>query len=207
MSDFIKWYSNSTFKLKCDGRVIYIDPYKMNLSQYETADLVLITHDHFDHFSIDDIKKVSGEKTSYIAPFSCGESLPGNTKIVTAGDKFIEDGVEIEVVPAYNTNKEFHPKSYGGVGYIINANGKRIYHSGDTDLIPEMKSFKVDIALLAISGTYFMNPEEAAEAANLINAELSIPMHFGDVIGTEADAEKFKSLVNGAVKILKVSTS
>jgi len=123
-----------------------------------------------------------------------------------AGTAIDADGVKIEVVPAYNVGKQFHPKGNDWVGYIIDAKGKRIYHAGDSDFIPEMKSIKADIILLPIGGTYTMTPEEAAEAANTINPSiLAVPIHFGEIVGTKADAEKFKALCKCDVKILEKS--
>jgi L-ascorbate metabolism protein UlaG (beta-lactamase superfamily) len=166
-----------------------------------------VTHEHHDHFSPPDIEKISKAETVVVAPQSVAAQLGGKTIVAKPGDKLNAAGVAIEVVPAYNPNKKFHPKTAGHVGYILTLNRKRIYHSGDTDLIPEMAGIHVDIALLPVSGTYVMTPVEAAEAANTIKPALAIPMHYGDpaVVGTRADAEEFKRIAQVPVEILEKS--
>lgn len=201
MIDYITWYGHATMKLSGE-KVVYIDPYEMKQENYEPADIVLITHDHFDHCSPNDIKKVSKTDTVIIAPENCRTKVRGNVKVIAAGETITEQGVQIETVPAYNTNKRFHPKSAGGVGYIVTLKGKRIYQAGDTDLIPEMKQIQADIVILPVGGTYTMIAEEAAEAANTINPEVAIPMHYGSVVGSSKDAEKFKELTKVPVEIL-----
>ncbi len=202
MAESIFWLGHDSFRLR-DQKTIYIDPWKLE-SGTEKADLILVTHDHFDHFSQDDIDRLSKAGTVVVGPQSVADKFKGKMTVVKAGDKITAAGVPIEVVPAYNTNKQFHPKSAGHVGYIITLNGRRIYHSGDTDLIPEMANIKADIALLPVSGTYVMTAPEAAEAANTIKPGLAIPMHWGDpnVVGTMSDAEEFKRLTKVPVEIL-----
>ncbi|HEX7594588.1 MAG TPA: MBL fold metallo-hydrolase [Anaerolineae bacterium] len=205
MSENIFWLGHDSFRLKGE-KVVYIDPWKLAAGA-EKADVILVTHDHHDHFSPDDIAKLSRADTVVVAPAAVAAKLGGKTVIAQAGDRLSAAGVAIEVVPAYNPNKKFHPKSAGYVGYIVTLNGKRIYHAGDTDLIPEMTQIKTDIALLPVSGTYVMTPVEAAEAANTIKPALAIPMHYGDadVVGTRQDAEEFKRLANVPVEILEKS--
>jgi L-ascorbate metabolism protein UlaG (beta-lactamase superfamily) len=201
----IFWLGHDSFRLKGD-KVVYIDPWKLDAGA-EKADVILITHNHFDHYSPDDIGKISKSETVIVMPQAAAEKFAGKVTLVKAGDKVNVSGVAIEVVPAYNTNKPNHPKSAGHVGYIITLNGKRIYHAGDTDLIPEMATLKADIALLPVSGKYVMNATEAAEAAKAIKPELAIPMHWGDpaVVGTLSDADEFKRLATVPVEILKKS--
>ena len=205
MADNIFWLGHDSFRLKGE-KVVYIDPWKLAAGA-EKADVILVTHDHHDHFSPDDIAKLSQADTVVVAPAAVAAKLGGKTIVAKPGDRLSAAGVAIEVVPAYNPNKKFHPKSAGYVGYIVTLNGKRIYHAGDTDLIPEMTQIKVDIALLPVSGTYVMTPVEAAEAANTIKPALAIPMHYGDadVVGTRRDAEEFKRLANVPVDILEKS--
>ncbi len=126
------------------------------------------------------------------------------TKAVKAGDKLTVKGVKIEVVPAYTPNKESHPKTAGDVGFILDFAGKRIYHAGDTDLIPEMANIQVDVALLPVGGTYTMNAKEAAQAANLIKPGVAVPMHWGDIVGSLADAEVFRAQCQVPVEILEI---
>ena len=203
----IVWLGHDSFKITGD-QVIFIDPFK--LDEHASAAIILITHNHFDHLSPDDIAKVSNAETVIVAPAECAAKLPGHTiQVVKPGDKVTVKGIAIEVVPAYNVNKfrspgvPFHPKGDGKVGYIVTVGGVRIYHAGDTDLIPEMSSITCDIALLPVSGTYTMTAEEAAEAANLIKARVTVPMHIGSIVGSNADAERFKKLVHGPVTIMQ----
>lgn len=203
MAENIFWLGHDSFRLKGE-KIVYIDPWKLD-ADAEKADVILVTHNHGDHFSAADIAKISRNDTVVIAPSVVAEKMSDKPTIVKPGDKITAAGIAIEVVPAYNTNKPNHPRTAGHVGYIVTLNGKRIYHAGDTDLIPEMATLKADIALLPVSGKYVMNAAEAAEAANAIKPALAIPMHWGDpdAVGTRADAEEFKRLANGLVEILE----
>ena len=201
MIENITWYGHATMKFRGE-KIVYIDPYELKGSAYEPADIVLITHDHYDHCSPQDIEKVARADTVIIAPVSCQSQLSGKVKIIAAGEKIIEQGVQIEAVPAYNIGKKFHPKSAGGVGYVVTLKGKRIYQAGDADFIPEMKQITADIAILPVGGTYTMTAAEAAEAANAIKPEIAIPMHFGAIIGSKKDAEEFKRRTKVRVEIL-----
>lgn len=205
MAENIFWLGHDSFRLKGE-KIVYIDPWKLAAGA-EKADVILVTHDHYDHFSQDDMAKISKADTVVVAPPAVAGKLRGKPIVAKPGDKLSAAGVAIQVVPAYNPNKKFHPKSAGYVGYIVTLNGKRIYHSGDTDLIPEMTQIKADVALLPVSGTYVMTAAEAAEAANTIKPALAIPMHYGDpdVVGTRRDAEEFKRLAKVPVEILEKS--
>jgi len=205
MVENIFWLGHDSFRLKGE-KVVYVDPWKLAAGA-EKADLILVTHEHYDHFSQDDISKISKAATVVVAPPSVAAKLGGKAVVAKPGNKLSAAGVAIEAVPAYNPNKKFHPKSAGHVGYIVTLNGKRIYHSGDTDLIPEMAQIKCDIALLPVSGTYVMTAVEAAQAANTLKPALAIPMHYGDpdVVGTRRDAEEFKRLAKVPVEILEKS--
>jgi L-ascorbate metabolism protein UlaG (beta-lactamase superfamily) len=205
MAENIFWLGHDSFRLK-GKKVVYIDPWKLAPGA-EKADVILVTHDHYDHFSKDDIAKISKADTVVVAPPVVANQLGPKTLVAKPGDQLSAAGVIIEVVAAYNPNKKFHPKSAGHVGYIVTLNGKRIYHSGDTDLIPEMAQIKADIALLPVSGTYVMTAVEAAEAASTIKPTLAIPMHYGDpdVVGTRSDAEEFKKRAKVPVEILEKS--
>jgi L-ascorbate metabolism protein UlaG (beta-lactamase superfamily) len=192
-------------------KVIYIDPFK--IAGGPKADIVLISHEHFDHLSLDDLKKIVTPNTTVVAHHQSAGELSKlkvkETKIIKPGDKIKLGAITIEAVPAYNLNKGpepgkvFHPKEDGKLGFIVTVNNVRIYHAADSDHIPEMKGLNPDIALLPVSGTYVMTPQEAAEAAVSVNPKIAIPMHYDAIVGTKNDAETFKRLVKCEVKILE----
>ena len=192
----IVWLGHASFLIQGAGSVVYIDPWK--LSSTQKADLVLVSHDHFDHCSPDDVAKVAGKDTLIITTQDCAAKFEGSVREERAGAGVEHHGVKVEVVPAYNTDKNFHSQEKGWVGFIITIGGKRIYHAGDTDRIPEMRQLRpVDAALLPVSGIYVMTAEQAAEAARDIPAKVFIPMHYGDIVGSQQDAERFKALCEG----------
>ena len=201
MVENIKWLGHDTFRIEAPGLTIYIDPW--NIKHPTPADIIFITHDHYDHCSPADVKKLLKSDTIIVAPADCARKFKTETKVVKPNEKLNVKGIDIETVPAYNTNKPFHPKSNGWVGYIIKAGNVRIYHAGDTDYIPEMNDIKTDIALLPVSGTYVMTASEAASAANVIKPRIAIPMHYGAIVGDEQDAQEFKKLCAQEVRILK----
>ncbi|MCH8022419.1 MAG: MBL fold metallo-hydrolase [Thaumarchaeota archaeon] len=206
----ISWLGHDSFKLKKVITLI-IDPYK--ISSKEEADIVLITHEHFDHLSREDLKKVVGPQTIAISMQKCSQELSilglAEVKIVKAGDILEVKGVTIEAVESYNINKfkepglVFHPREDGNLGFVIDFGGVRVYHSGDTDDIPEMADIKADIALLPVSGTYVMTPDEATKAVMKLEPKLAIPMHYGTIVGSEMDAQRFKDLAPCDVQILE----
>jgi len=205
------WLGHDGFRIIAGGKTIYIDPYQLTKAQQNNndADIVLISHNHFDHLSLDDLKHVIGKKTSVVAAKECVDQLKAagaaEVKGVAPGDRLAVQGVPVEVLAAYNTNKKFHPKADGKVGFVITINGMRIYHTGDADDIPEMSAAKPDIALVPVSGTYVMTAEEAAKAVNekIKPKKLAIPMHYGSIVGSEKDAATFKQLVTACpVQIL-----
>ncbi len=196
----LQWLGHDTFKITVD-KTIYIDPFK--IKSKDTADIILITHGHHDHCSPEDINKITGPKTLIITPQSCAEKISGNVKVVKREDNLDINGITIEVVPAYNVNKQYHPKSADGVGYIVDIKGIKIYHAGDTDRIPEMKGFrKINIALLPVSGKYVMTAEEAVQAALDIKPDIAIPMHYGTIIGSISDAQRFSEGLKGKVEVI-----
>lgn len=197
------WLGHDGFRIVTGDKTIYIDPYKLSKAQHNKndADIVFISHNHFDHLSLDDLKHVIGKNTSIVSANECIEQLKASdaTEIngVWPGDRLTVQGLPVEIVPAYNINKKFHPKEDGKVGFVFTANGIRIYHTGDTDYIAEMITAKPDVALVPVSGTYVMTAEEAAKAVNekIRPKKLAIPMHYGSIVGSENDAKKFKDLV------------
>ena len=188
--------------VRIDGdKVIYFDPYKLPESMPK-ADLIFITHEHRDHMSPDDVAKIATDSTVIVIPDTVAHTFKGKVVKVKVGDETVIDGIPVRVVPAYNTNKQFHTKDKGWVGYIVTVDSTKVYFAGDTDRIPEMKNFDADIALLPVSGTYVMTADEAAEAALDIRPKIAIPMHYGTVVGTNDDAEKFKELLKGKVEVV-----
>jgi len=179
--------------------VIYFDPF--NLTEGEKADYLFISHEHYDHCSVADIKKIIKPETIIITVPDCQSKLAGlpvkEVKLVKPGDAFKLPHCDVQVLPAYNINKHFHMKDNEWVGFAVRIDGKIIYHTGDTDVIPEMKNLKgIDILLVPVSGTYVMNAQEAAQLVNFLKPKVAIPIHYGSgVAGTQEDAEKFKSLV------------
>ncbi len=201
MVENIYWLGHDTFKVVGKEVVLYTDPFQLRRS--DNADIILITHEHYDHCSPDDVKKIQGPDTVIVATADCASKLTGDVRIVKPGDMITIKGVDIEAVPAYNTNKKFHPKDRGWVGYIFTVDGKRIYIAGDTDYIPEMKTFRdVDVALLPVSGTYVMTAEEAVQAALDIKPKVAIPMHYGAIVGGIGDAEKFANALKGKIEVV-----
>lgn len=200
MLENIKWLGHDTFKIVGE-KVIYTDPFQ--IAQPDKADIILITHEHYDHFSPEDIKKILDPDTVLVLPKDCAGKIKAKEIVVKPGDKITVEGIEIEAVPSYNTNKKFHPKEKNWVGYIFKVSGKRFYIAGDTDYIPEMKTFKdIDIALLPVSGTYVMDAKEAVQAALDINPKIAIPMHYGSIVGSESDAKYFADALKGKIEVV-----
>lgn len=199
MKNEIAWLGHATILIQGEKRVM-VDPWK--LKKPEPVDIVLVTHDHYDHCSPEDVEKVTGPATSIIAPPDAAARLGSGATSISPGETLETCGVTVEAVAAYNVDKQYHPKSKGWVGYVVTMGGERIYVAGDTDRIPEMDAIRADVVVLPVGGTYTMNADEAAEAANRIGPGLAIPIHFGDIVGTEADARRFESRCSVPVKIL-----
>jgi L-ascorbate metabolism protein UlaG (beta-lactamase superfamily) len=205
--DAVEWLGHSGFRIRAGRASIYVDPYRA--PDGPAADAILITHGHYDHFSPQDLERLSGPGTTVVAPAPVAERLSGQVRSIAPGEVLELGRVDVRAVAAYNTSKRdgngnpFHPREAGWVGYELRIGGERLYHSGDTDVIPEMDTVAgVDVALLAVSGTYVMTAGEAAEAARRIQPAVAVPMHWGEHIGTKADAESFADLAPVPVRIL-----
>jgi L-ascorbate metabolism protein UlaG (beta-lactamase superfamily) len=210
--DAVEWLGHSGFRIRVGRAVVYIDPYRVPEGA-PPADLILITHGHYDHFSPQDVERLTTRSTWLVGPPAVAERVSGQVHSISPGE-LLEDelvrGVHVAAVAAYNTSKRdaegrlFHPREAGWVGYEVNFRGERLYHSGDTDVIPEMDTVMgVDVALLPVSGVYVMTAQEAAEAARRIQPRVAVPMHWGSHIGTEHDARSFASKAPVEVRVLQ----
>ena len=198
----LKWLGHSGFIIK-NHRVIYIDPYNIKEGG-EKADLILITHSHYDHCSVVDMNKIVKEGTRIVITADCQSKIakfrvPMHVDVVEPGQELDLGSVKIDIFPAYNADKPFHPKDEGWVDYLIKMHDVLVYHAGDTDVIPEMQkltghSGKKFVALLPVGGRFTMTAEEASEAAKLIKPSLAVPMHYGSIVGDDSDAEEFVRL-------------
>jgi L-ascorbate metabolism protein UlaG (beta-lactamase superfamily) len=207
----ITWLGHDGFKLKAD-KVVYLDPYQLASAQ-ESGDVVCVSHEHFDHLSPDDLRRVVTQATTVVTIPACEAAVqalrPRSVRVVAPGDRLEVAGVVLEIVAAYNTSKfrepgkPFHPKADGKVGFLVTLAGVRIYHAGDTDQIPEMVAARgVDVALLPVSGTYVMTAAEAASACRIIQPKLAVPMHYGSIVGSASDAEAFRQAAACRVEVL-----
>ena len=195
---------HSSIKIK-DNKIIYIDPFKID-KDYNDADIVFITHDHFDHYSEEDIDKVINENTTIIIPEELltkilRKGINKNAVITVESNKeYMVQGIKFETIPAYNTSKTFHPKENDWVGYIITLDGIRYYIAGDTDITEENRKVKCDVAFVPVGGTYTMDFKEAAQLINEIQPKIAVPIHYGSVVGTKQDATDFIKLLHSSIK-------
>jgi L-ascorbate metabolism protein UlaG (beta-lactamase superfamily) len=210
--DALEWMGHAGFHVTVGGAHVYIDPYRVPDGAPQ-ADLILITHGHYDHFSPQDVQRLTKRETWLVGPAAVAERVSGQVHSIAPGE-LLEDelvrGIHVSAVAAYNTSKRdadgrpFHPRDAGWVGYELNVRGERLYHSGDTDVIPEMDTVTgVDVALLPVSGVYVMTAQEAAEAARRIQPRVAVPMHWGSHIGTEHDARTFAAKAPVEVRIME----
>ena len=206
MNNKIVWLGHASFRIS-DGKTIYIDPWQLKKSG-PGADIILITHDHFDHLSVEDVNKIAGKDTVIVTTPSVKSKLKGDIRTVKPGDKLTVGGIEIRAVHAYNPSKPFHPKAAGNVGFIITMNGESIYHTGDTEFVEEMNDLKADVLLVCVGGNYTSDADNALRIAGAVKPKVAIPMHWGtlpDTAGREA-AERFKKLAKTRVDILNKET-
>jgi L-ascorbate metabolism protein UlaG (beta-lactamase superfamily) len=205
----VHWLGHDSFVLQ-GSRTVVIDPFKAK-GDYK-ADVLFISHEHYDHLSEDDIRRFSDQSTTIVAPRICEGQLRGfksEKLFVEAGSTTEAKGIAIEAIPAYNIDKfrspgrVFHPREDGRVGYIITLDGVRFYHAGDSDATSEMKAVDADVAFLPVSGTFVMTAEEAAGAAKAMNIKVAVPMHYGaGVVGTLRDSERFRDLLTGKKEVV-----
>lgn len=197
---------HSSIKIESEGKKIYSDPFKMK-EEKKDADIIVITHSHYDHFSEEDIIKIKNEQTKILITNDLLERTlqlgfsKENIIVVIPNNVYNILGIEISTIPAYNINKKFHPRENNWVGYILKLEDKRIYIAGDTDITEENKNIECDIALVPVGGTYTMTCYEAAELVNIMKPEKAIPMHYADIVGEKEDAIRFKEKVNNMTKV------
>lgn len=197
----ISWLGHASFKIEGEGNFkVYIDPWK--IKGKDEADLVLITHSHYDHLSPEDVDKLKGKETQILVTADATDKLKGKVRGVRPGENISLPNVDVRTVPAYNTDKPNHPKANGWVGYILQIGDISIYHAGDTDFIPEMKEIKPYVALLPIGGTYTMDVKDALKAAKVLAPRLVIPMHYAEIVGSVDDAKSFARECEFEVKVL-----
>lgn len=206
MTQNIDVFTQNSIRIRSSIGNIYVDPFQMREAPADAA-FVLITHDHYDHFSPEDIRKAAGKDCVLIVPEKMkdkAKEAAGSVKsisVVAPGGSYEIGGLKFETVPAYNSLKPFHPKNAGWVGYVIEADGSRIYIAGDTDATKEAQAVKCDIALVPIGGTFTMNAKKAAELINTIRPAAAIPTHYGGIVGKKEDADVFAANVKVPVKV------
>ncbi len=201
----LTWLGHASFRLEGKATV-YIDPWK--LGKEPAADLILVSHPHYDHLSADDIKKLSRDDTEIVATQDTFAELCGSGHEIAPGKTLTVKGVEVAGVRAYNPNKQYHPRANGWVGFVVELDGKRIYYAGDTDVIDEMKDVAdIDLALVPVGGTYTMTADEAVEAIGMIGPAKALPYHWGDIVGSRADAEAFRTGASCEVVVIEPGES
>jgi len=200
----VLWHS--CIKIESEGKKIYADPFRIKEPKKD-ADIIIITHSHYDHFSEEDIIKVKNEQTQILITNDLVEKTlqlgfcKENIIVVIPNNVYNILDIQINTIPAYNINKNFHPKEKNWVGYILELEDKKIYIAGDTDITEENKNIKCDIALVPVGGTYTMTCYEAAELINTIKPEKAIPTHYAEIVGEKEDAIRFKEKVNNIIKV------
>jgi L-ascorbate metabolism protein UlaG (beta-lactamase superfamily) len=202
----LHWLGHDSFRID-RPIVVYIDPWRL-APDSPKADLILVSHHHYDHCSPEDVENIRGPKTLVVANSTAAAKLNAPVRVLPPGRSLDVQGLHVEAVPAYNLDKKFHPRQEGHVGFVLGIGGERLYFAGDTDAIPEMETISCDVALLPVSGTYTMTAEEAAGVAGKIRPRVAVPMHYGaGVAGSADDAETFRRLSPVPVVVLKAETS
>ena len=191
MLEGFTWFKQSAYRYQADGLVLYIDPWE---AEGPAADVILITHAHADHYQPDEIERLRKDSTQLVAPHDIARELHGEVTPVAPGDSIEVAGVRVQAVPAYNIVEErlqAHPKANHWVGYVLTLGDQTYYHAGDTDHLPELDSVRANVSFLPIGGTYTMEADEAGGLARAISPDLAVPMHYGFVVGSPGDADRF----------------
>ena len=201
----IEVFTQSSIRIRCGAGTVYADPFHMKISPHD-ADIVLITHDHYDHFSPEDLAKVINPATILVVPEKVADKAAAFSAQVKAietvlpGQQYQIAGLSLETVPSYNRIKPFHPKKNGWVGYLLDLDGQRVFIAGDTDKTKENSAVQCDIALVPVGGKFTMDAKEAAELINTIRPAAAIPTHYGTIVGKKSDGERFASMVDPAIE-------
>ena len=202
----IEVFTQSSIRIRCDAGTVYADPFRMKISPHD-ADIVLITHDHYDHFSPEDLAKVINPATILVVPEKLADKAAAFSAQVKAietvlpGQQYQIAGLSLETVPSYNRIKPFHPKKNGWVGYLLDLDGQRVFIAGDTDKTKENSAVKCNIALIPIGGKFTMDPKEAADLINTIRPKAAIPTHYGTIVGKKSDGDLFASMVDPSIDV------
>ena len=203
MYDEVRVLTHSSIRIDA-GEVMYFDPFEIKEAAHD-ADIIFVTHEHFDHFSPEDIAKIKADNTILVCPETIADKLSetdfdeDHIELVAPGDELSIDDIEIKVIPSYNVGKQFHPEANCWVGYLVTVHGTSYYVAGDTDINEDVKKVHCDVALLPCGGKYTMNPAEAAELACIISPKLAIPTHYGSVAGNQSCGSEFKAALSGKV--------
>lgn len=202
---FITVNAQNSVRIDANGTIIYIDPYQIKEENHD-ADFIFLTHDHYDHYSLDDINKILQYETAFIVPLAMDKKIRKNTAAginypVKPGKTYTVNGLSFETVAMYNKMKPFHLKKAGWCGYVIDVNGTRVYIAGDIDDIDEAKEVKCDIAMIPIGGFYTMNYKEGADLINTMKPAVAIPTHYGTAVGSPSDGKNFAKLVDKNIQV------
>ena len=206
--DRITVNTHSSVRIETTGRVLYVDPFELPAAPHD-ADVIFLTHSHFDHYSPQDVAKVLKAETVFVLPEGIAAEAAPSTRgrrvlTVRPGDTGEAAGIPFAAVAAYNPGKPFHPREQGWVGYVLTVENRRVYVAGDTDATPEAAAVRCDVAMLPIGGKYTMDPAEAAALANRIRPQAVIPIHYGSVAGSLRDFDRFAAAVDPEIRVVRV---
>ena len=206
MYEEVQVLTHSSIRI-AENQIVYFDPFHVDGEPHD-ADIICVTHDHFDHYSPEDLAKVKNAATILVCPKTMEDSLSNSgiseefTELVAPGDELEINGVRIQAVPAYNVGKQFHPQANQWVGYLVTMNEVMYYIAGDTDINEDVKKVRCDAAFLPVGGTYTMTAEEAAELAEMIHPKAAIPTHYGSVAGKAEDGQIFADLLKDKINVI-----